>query len=58
MESKRKIERIMEGIRKLEKDSHPPVDWGRKIDELANKIKKLSQLISKGENNARSSNMQ
>ena len=58
MESKRKIERIVERIRRLEKDSHPPVDLGKKIRYLANKIKKLSQLISKGENNARSSNMQ
>ena len=53
MESKRKIERIVERIRRLEKDSHPPVDWGKKIRYLANKIKKLSQLISKGESDAR-----
>ena len=53
MESKRKIERIVERIRRLEKDSHPPVDLGKKIRYLANKIKKLSQLISKGESDAR-----
>ena len=53
MEQKRKIERIMERIRKLEKDSHPPVDWGRKIDELAKKVKKIEQLIIKENNNAR-----
>ena len=49
MEQKGKIERIMERIRKLEKISHSPVDWNAKIDRLANKVKKLSQLINKGE---------
>ena len=53
MEQKRKIERIMERIRKLEVASHPPVDWDRKIDELAKKVKKLEQLIIKENNNAR-----
>ena len=38
-------EELMERIRKLEAASHPPVDWDRKIDELAKKVKKLEQLI-------------
>ena len=37
MEQERKIERIMERIRKLEAASHPPVDWEKKIDLLAKK---------------------
>tara|TARA_Y100000310_G_C20283517_1_gene623700 strand:- start:277 stop:432 length:156 start_codon:yes stop_codon:yes gene_type:complete len=45
MEQKRKIEKIMERIRKLEVMSHYPVDWDKEIDILANKIKKLEQLI-------------
>ena len=53
MEQKRKIERIMERIRRLEVASHHPVDWDRKIDELAKKVKKLEQLIIKENNNAR-----
>ena len=44
----------MERIRKLEAASHPPVDWDRRIDELAKRIKKLEQLIIKENNNARS----
>ena len=47
MEQKRKIERIMERIRKLEAASHPPEDWDRRIDELAKKVKKLEQQIIK-----------
>ena len=47
MEQKRKIEIIMECIRELQAVSHPPVNWDRKIDELAKKIKKLEQLIIK-----------
>ena len=54
MEQKRKIERIMERIRKLEAASHPPVDWDRKIDELSKKVKKLEQLIIKENDNAKS----
>ena len=54
MEQKRKIERIMERIRKLEAASHPPVDWDRKIGKLAKKIKKLEQLIIKENSNAKS----
>ena len=46
MEQKRKIEKIMERIRKLEAVSHFPVDWNKKIDILANKVKKLQQLIT------------
>ena len=46
-------EELMERIRKLEVASHPPVDWNRKIDELAKKVKKLEQLINKGESDAR-----
>ena len=46
-------EELMERIRKLEADSHPPVDWDRKIDELAKKVKKLEQLITKGDSDAR-----
>ena len=46
MEQKRKIEKIMERIRKLEAVSHSPVDWNKKIDILANKVKKLQQLIT------------
>ena len=42
-------EELMERIRRLEADSHPPVDWSDKIDELAKKVKKLEQLINKGE---------
>ena len=45
MEQERKIEKIMERIRKLEVVSHPPVDWDEEIDILAKKIKKLEQLI-------------
>ena len=47
-------EELMKCIRKLEVASHPPVDWDRKIDELAKKVKKLEQLINKGESDARS----
>ena len=47
-------EELMERIRKLEAASHPPVDWDRKIDELARKVKKLEQLIIKENNNAKS----
>ena len=47
-------EELMERIRKLEAASHPPVDWDRRIDELAKRIKKLEQLIIKENNNARS----
>ena len=41
MEQKGKIEKF------LEVASHPPVDWDRKIDELAKKVKKIEQLIIK-----------
>ena len=44
----------MERIRKLEAVSHHPIDWDRKIDELAKKVKKLEQLIIKENDNARS----
>ena len=47
-------EELMERIRKLEAASHPPVDWDRKIDELARKVKKLEQLIIKENSNAKS----
>ena len=47
MEQKGKIEKIMERIRNLEGISHPPVDWEKRIDELALKVKNLSKLISK-----------
>jgi archaellum component FlaC len=47
VEQKRKIERIMERIRRLEEASHPPTDWGEKIERLAKKVKQLSELISK-----------
>ena len=47
-------EKLMERIRKLEAASHPPVDWDRRIDELAKKVKKLEQLIIKENNNAKS----
>ena len=43
----------MERMRKLEATSHPPVDWEMKINELAKKVKKLEQLINKGESDAR-----
>ena len=43
----------MKRIRKLEAVAHPPVDWDDKINELAKKVKKLEQLIIKGNNNAR-----
>ena len=43
----------MKRIRKLEVASHPPIDWNRKIDELAKKVKKLEQLITKGDSDAR-----
>ena len=43
----------MERIRKLEAVSYPPEDWNRKIDELAKKVKKLEQLITKGDSDAR-----
>ena len=46
-------EKLMERIRKLEVASHPPVDWDRKIDELAKKVKKLEQLINKGDSDAK-----
>ena len=44
----------MERMRKLEATSHPPVDWEMKINELAKKVKKLEQLIIKGNKNAKS----
>ena len=44
----------MKRIRKLEAASHPPVDWDRKIDELAKKVKRLEQIIIKENNNAKS----
>ena len=47
-------EELMERIRKLEADSHPAIDWDKKIDKLAKKVKKLEQLIIKENNNARS----
>ena len=43
----------MERIRTLEAVAHPPIDWDDKIAKLAKKIKKLEQLIIKGNNNAR-----
>ena len=46
-------EELMERIRKLEAVSHPPVDWEEKITKLAKKVKKLEQLINKGESDAR-----
>ena len=54
MEQKGLVEKIMERIRKLEAVSHPPVDWDKEIDKLTKKIKKLEQLINKGESDARS----
>ena len=54
MEQKGLVEKIMERIRKLEAISHPPVDWNKKIDKLAKKVKKLEQLINKGDSDARS----
>ena len=53
MEQKRKIEKIMERIRQLEAVSHSPVDWDSEITKLAKKVKKLEQLINKGESDAR-----
>ena len=47
-------EELMERIRKLEAVSHSPVDWNDKITKLAKKVKKLEQLINKGESDARS----
>ena len=47
-------EKLMERIRKLEAVSHSPVNWDRKIDELAKKVKKLEQLIIRENNNAKS----
>ena len=44
----------MERIRKLEAVSHSPVDWDDKITKLAKKVKKLEQLINKGDSDARS----
>ena len=46
-------DKVIERIRKLEQDSHPPVDWEGKINALARKIKKLSKLITKEVRNAR-----
>ena len=46
-------EELMERIRKLEAVSHSPVDWEEKITRLAKKVKKLEQLINKGESDAR-----
>ena len=43
----------MERIRKLEAVSHTPVDWEKEITKLAKKVKKLEQLINKGESDAR-----
>ena len=45
MEQKGLVEKIMERIRRLERNSHPPVDWDKKINDLAKKVKKLEQLI-------------
>jgi len=39
--------------RQLEAVSHPPVDWEEKITKLAKKVKKLEQLINKGESDAK-----
>ena len=47
-------EKLMERIRKLEAVSHSPVDWNDEITKLAKKVKKLEQLINKGESDARS----
>ena len=46
-------EELMERIRKLEAVSHPPVDWEKEITKLAKKVKKLEQLINKGESDAK-----
>ena len=51
MESK-----IIERIKKLEKDSHPPVDWEEKINKLSERIKKMTNLIlsiKKGDKDAK-----
>ena len=40
-------EKIMERIRRLEQWTHPPIDWDKRIESLALKVKKLSKLISK-----------
>ena len=47
MEQKGKIEKIMARIRNLAGISHPAVDWEKRIDELALKVKNLSKIISK-----------
>ena len=46
-------EELMERIRKLEAVSHAPVDWEKEITKLAKKVKKLEQLINKGDSDAR-----
>ena len=38
---------IIERIKRLEKNSHPPVDWEEKINKLAKKVHWLAQQITK-----------
>tara|TARA_R100000664_G_C2636908_1_gene63765 strand:+ start:307 stop:441 length:135 start_codon:yes stop_codon:yes gene_type:complete len=40
-------DKIIERIKKLERESHPPVDWEDKINKLAKRVKILAKLISK-----------
>ena len=47
---------IINRIEKLEKNSHPPVDWEKKIDKLSERIKKMTNLIltmKKGDRDAK-----
>tara|TARA_Y100001973_G_C5086574_1_gene275194 strand:- start:104 stop:313 length:210 start_codon:yes stop_codon:yes gene_type:complete len=38
-----KVEKLIERVEQLEKDSHPPKKWGIMIDSLKEDIKKLKE---------------
>ena len=38
-----KVEQLIDRVKKLEKDSHPPKKWGMMIDELREEIKQLKE---------------
>ena len=50
-------DKIIERIKRLERISHPPVDWEEKIINLAKKVKRLSRLITMEVRNARKKRM-
>ena len=38
-----KMEKLIERVEKLEKDSHPPKKWGVMIEELKQEIKQIKE---------------